>query len=81
MSDHGLTPVRPRTTPLEATILDQLRDLREQNRALDDRVKKLERVHLLARQKGPCAQCYHVHPIGELCAGECNWGGPCKCDS
>lgn len=53
MSNHGLTPVRPRTTPIEATILDELRELREQNRALDDRVKKLERVHLLTRQKGP----------------------------
>ena len=41
MRDHGLTPTRPRTTPLEATILDQLRELRE-------RVAELE-----AEKSGP----------------------------
>lgn len=36
MSDHGLTPVRPRTTPLEATILDELRELRERVARLEE---------------------------------------------
>lgn len=44
MTDHGLTPVRPRTTPLEATILDELRELREQNRDLLARVEALEKA-------------------------------------
>jgi predicted nucleic acid-binding Zn-ribbon protein len=55
MSDHGLTPVRPRTTPLEATILDELRDLRERVAALEaerdrlkERMAKLESFSIVA---------------------------------
>lgn len=73
MSDHGLTPVRPRTTPLEATILEELRELRE-------RVAKLEAHRPKRSSVIPCDQCYHVHDQGERCDAETNWRQICGCE-
>lgn len=65
MSDHdnhGLTPTRPRLSVLEANVLEQLRDLREQNRGLVARVEALER-----KNGSPCHACSHEHEDGSRC--------------
>ncbi len=76
MSDHGLIPVRPRTSPLEATILEELRELREQNRDLVARVEALER-----KNGTDCSACEHEHEKGRICLYLGPWNVICGCTS
>lgn len=70
MTDHGLTPTRPRTTALEASVLEQIHELRSRVAALEARVGA-----------APCVQCHHVHTRGERCEAETVWRPICGCTS
>lgn len=57
--NHGLTPTRPRVSVLEASLLEQIRDLRERVAALEARPVR----HPLEA----CGQCSHQHAYASEC--------------